>query len=176
METMKIKTYGIKELSEKVQVEASRLGYRWRNHTNPINYELKPYLFLNQELVIFYRDESDCKDHDVMDYKEVTLQDLIDIPTPVVFEVRKDCKHIKIDTPAPFVCWKYATGESINNKKSCHNCRDYEKKNVMYRELEKFCVGHIDCEDCKFFDTELKCNIMGYSEIEVKDIISTKGN
>lgn len=81
MKEMKIKTYGIEELNKRVQESLFRLGYRWTYNGKEINSSA------------FRRSINTWEDGTIthcgndlagVDSTEVTLQDLIDLPTPKV--------------------------------------------------------------------------------------------
>lgn len=83
MENLKIRTYGINELSERVQKELFRLGYLWFGETiQNINARQSSFLFADtyKRITHDYRNLEYFNSHE---NKEVTLQDLIDMPTPV---------------------------------------------------------------------------------------------
>ena len=131
MENLKIRTNGCKECSEKIQKELFRLGYEWTDWGKKIQHRpqaLYFYLGYGNEMCVFWRDERGSKQEDVRRYKEVTLQNLQQMETPVMLEVKEDCVWCIINTGNEGICCvddpaSYLIGGEI--KPTCHQCKDY---------------------------------------------------
>ena len=81
MKDVKIRVYGIEELSERVQKELFRLGASWDGN-KVIKWELMPYLYVSDD-DIGYSNKSEEEFFNNCVEPEVTLQDLIDMqPEP----------------------------------------------------------------------------------------------
>jgi hypothetical protein len=74
MKDCKIRTYGIAELSEKIQKELFRMGYKWKDGSKTIQYQTAPYLFVDGNLISY--DYTNCVFEDSIS-PELHLEDLL---------------------------------------------------------------------------------------------------
>ena len=158
MENMKIRTYGIKELSEKVQRELFRLGCAWASGNRHYYDHIHHIIVVKSEVI--------TSSPDYLTLKEVTLQDLIDMPTPVVFEVKADCEH-KAEDAFNYCEHKDEVIGQCSGNISCHACTDYEKKKRVVRYWAE-AVHNVDFEYKLKFKTNEELQTKGLTKQPIK--------
>jgi hypothetical protein len=131
MENMKIRTYGSTQMAVMVQEELLRIGCYWLDGVKGIRECKGIYgIDVREGIIMFDRYQGNF---DNVGRKEVTLYDLQQMETPVVFEVKEDCACYETEAGLK-ICSKKRELEKVfilrddTYSTTCHNCPDYEKK------------------------------------------------
>jgi hypothetical protein len=126
MKDVKIRTYGIKELSEKIQARLFELGAVWAGGRSKVWHTDWPYLCVKNNILYYDDNVADFEKHTI---PEVTYQDLLDMQPDKKTRQEKFYLWAFISRLGQLTCTNYLysdTGQGYEDG-NCHDDGDITK-------------------------------------------------